>query len=247
MQVSVIVGTHNEVEYIPSLLDNLVAITEAAPFESEIIVVDDHSDHPSILEAFDKHRDKIHVFSHAVNGNFGAHKTYMSSLASAPWILNLDADEAISLDLFCYFKELIDANPDYDAYAIPRVNLIDDLPLWYVKEWGCSVTSFPEISSVHHKPVATDQLALWVNYGLIQSETGSDIVIRDPVVAWPDYQVRLYKADPAIVWSKVVHEQLTGYKNLGVLPPELEYALWHQKTFDRQRAQNLSYSSMSTL
>jgi glycosyltransferase involved in cell wall biosynthesis len=244
MQVSVIVGTHNEFEYIPTLLDNLVEMVNAAPFESEIIVVDDNSDHPSILKSFEQYRNQIQVFSHAVNGNFGAHKTYMSSLASAPWILNLDADEAISLDLFCYFKELIDANPDYDAYAIPRVNLIDDLPLWYVKEWGCSITSFPEISSVHQKPVAPDQLALWHAYGLIQTETDTEMVIRDPVVAWPDHQVRLYKADLAIVWTKVVHEQLTGYKNLGVLPSQLEYALWHQKTFARQHAQNTSYSAM---
>ena len=63
-------------------------------------------------------------------------------------------------------------------------------------------------------------------------------------VNFPDYQMRLYKNDENIKWTKPVHEQLTGYKQFGRLPTNEEFCLWHPKTIERQEEQNKFYSTI---
>ena len=63
-------------------------------------------------------------------------------------------------------------------------------------------------------------------------------------VNWPDYQMRMYKNKPEIVWKNKVHEVLTGYKSSGYLPSEETYALYHPKTIAKQEKQNNYYSTL---
>jgi len=76
-------------------------------------------------------------------------------------------------------------------------------------------------------------------------------------INWPDYQVRLYRNLPRLVWSGTVHETLSGITRLWPLPdkeirtdtgeatthPPL-YFLKHPKTIERQERQNSLYAAM---
>lgn len=63
-------------------------------------------------------------------------------------------------------------------------------------------------------------------------------------INFPDYQWRIYKNDPKIVWINKVHERLSGFKTYAALPEYMEYCLLHHKTIDRQERQNNFYDKL---
>jgi glycosyltransferase involved in cell wall biosynthesis len=52
---------------------------------------------------------------------YAAQKNFASELASHPWILSLDADEAVSEELEADILELRRDGPRFDAYSMPRM------------------------------------------------------------------------------------------------------------------------------
>lgn len=63
-------------------------------------------------------------------------------------------------------------------------------------------------------------------------------------INWPDYQTRICKNIPTIMWSGKVHERLVGYKLITNLPAEESWCLYHLKSFAKQLQQNELYSSL---
>jgi len=63
-------------------------------------------------------------------------------------------------------------------------------------------------------------------------------------INFPDYQWRIYRNAPEIVWQNKVHEVLTGYKTVSHLPTEAEFCLIHEKTIERQVKQNTYYNTL---
>ena len=63
-------------------------------------------------------------------------------------------------------------------------------------------------------------------------------------INYPDYQMRIYKNQDTIRWTKSVHEQLIGYKAFTKLPDDYSnLCLWHPKDIDKQEKQNKFYDS----
>ena len=63
-------------------------------------------------------------------------------------------------------------------------------------------------------------------------------------VNWPDYQGRIWRNRPNIMWKNKVHEVLTGYKEHTFLPQEEEFCFYHPKDIDRQEKQNQFYETI---
>jgi len=63
-------------------------------------------------------------------------------------------------------------------------------------------------------------------------------------VNFPDYQSRLYRKRPNILWEKPVHETIVGYKEYTYLPAEKGWAMIHDKEIDKQEKQNEFYVSI---
>jgi len=63
-------------------------------------------------------------------------------------------------------------------------------------------------------------------------------------INFPDYQWRIYKNDPKIVWINKVHERLSGFNTYANLPAAMEYCILHHKTIDRQEKQNNFYDKL---
>lgn len=61
-------------------------------------------------------------------------------------------------------------------------------------------------------------------------------------INWPDYQWRIYKNSPKIVWEGKVHEVPKGYLKYAILPNGLH--LIHHKTIEKQRKQIDLYSTI---
>ena len=63
-------------------------------------------------------------------------------------------------------------------------------------------------------------------------------------VNFPDYQGRIWRNRPNILWKNPVHEVLTGYKEHTFLPEEEEFCFYHHKEIDRQEKQNNLYEDI---
>ena len=63
-------------------------------------------------------------------------------------------------------------------------------------------------------------------------------------VNFRDYQGRIWRNRPNILWKNKVHEILTGYKEHTYLPAEEEFCFYHPKDIDRQEKQNEKYSNI---
>jgi hypothetical protein len=62
-------------------------------------------------------------------------------------------------------------------------------------------------------------------------------------INYPDFQGRLYRNKPEIVWKSKVHEYIIGYQTYTYLYEE-DYRLVHSKTIQRQEKQNQLYSTL---
>ena len=63
-------------------------------------------------------------------------------------------------------------------------------------------------------------------------------------VNWPDYQGRIWRNRPNILWKNKVHEVLTGYKEHTYLPMEEQFCFYHPKDIDREEKQNEFYETI---
>ena len=63
-------------------------------------------------------------------------------------------------------------------------------------------------------------------------------------VNFPDYQGRIWRNRPNIMWKNKVHEVLEGYREHAFLPKEEDFCFYHHKTIDRQEKQNEFYNTI---
>lgn len=121
MKLSVVVPVKNEEGDLPRLLDSL-------DFADEVIIIDTGSSDKSV-EIAKKHGAK--VVSRTFE-NFAQIRNYGSGVASNDWILAIDADNEVPLEL----AREIDSLPDVPAaYKIGRINIIWDKPILHA-DWG---------------------------------------------------------------------------------------------------------------
>jgi hypothetical protein len=62
------------------------------------------------------------------------------------------------------------------------------------------------------------------------------------IVNWPDPQSRLFRNVPHIKWERRLHEKIEGAKVFSHLPPVYEYAIYHNKTIEKQIETNIRYN-----
>ena len=126
-------------------------------------------------------------------------------------------------------------NGDYifqiDADELPHCDLIANLPSVLENNPDNEVYLVPRVNTV--EGLTNEHISKWrwnVN------DKGW--------VNWPDYQGRIWRNRPNIMWKNPVHEVLTGYKEHTYLPAEEEFCFYHPKDIDRQEKQNEFYGTI---
>jgi glycosyltransferase involved in cell wall biosynthesis len=113
-KISVVINTLNEEKNLPR------ALASVKNFADEIVVVDMRSGDRTI-EIATKFGAK--VFGHERAGYVEPARNFAISKATGEWILVLDADEELGLNLRKELKNIV-KNPKADYYRIPRKNII---------------------------------------------------------------------------------------------------------------------------
>jgi len=118
MEISAVIITYNEERRLEDALKSLAGVV------SEIVVVDCSSTDETVKIA---RRFTDRVFERAWT-NFADQKNFANGKAAHPWILSLDADERVSPELRKELLDLRTAEPDVDAFSIPR-------QVYYLGRW----------------------------------------------------------------------------------------------------------------
>jgi len=220
MKISYLVGVHNEAVELKFLLDTLIPNIVTNHPTDEIVILDDYSTEQNTVDILNwtNQFSFIKIVQNHLNGDFGSHKTVGSRACSGDYIVNFDADEYPSAGLLENLHLLIESNPSIELYLVPRVNIVRGITEDDGQRWGWHVGRIAEFGDL-------------------------------PIVNWPsgDYQARIYKNDSRIHWYKKVHESVTGHTTVAKLPTEIDCAIIHDKTIDKQKKQNMLYSKMTAL
>jgi len=135
MTISYAILTHNEGEYIETLLSFLTTHKRA---EDEIVVVDDFSDDESTKAILAKYKDQITLQYRVFDGD-ATQKNYLNSLCNKDYILQLDADELVGEEFIKMLPELLDLNNTVDLFIMPRINTVEGLTAEWANKWRWNV------------------------------------------------------------------------------------------------------------
>ncbi len=123
-KISVIIITGNEENNIRDCL-------KSVSWADEIIVVDSESIDSTVLIA-KEFTEKVYIRKWE---GFASQKTYALNLANNEWILSLDADERVTVELAKELEDLDLAKSDFDSFKIHRENYFLGKKITYCG-WG---------------------------------------------------------------------------------------------------------------
>jgi glycosyltransferase involved in cell wall biosynthesis len=215
MKISYLVTCKNETLELLQLIEKLKTHIDFVAPNDEVVVLDDFSDNEDTKKILAKAKSYgFTVVQHALNKNFAEHKNYGSKRCVGDFVCQIDADEYLFPNLLNNMHEIIDSNPTVELYRVPRVNIVRGATDNDARNWGWHISKLPEFGDL-------------------------------PIINWNsgDYQSRIYKNSLRIQWHKPLHETIIGASIVAHLPKEVDYAIIHDKTIDRQRAQNIRYNT----
>ena len=214
MKISYLVTCKNETLELLELIEKLKTHLDFNAPNDEVVILDDFSDNEDTKKILAKAKSYgFSIIQHALNKNFAEHKNYGGKRCIGDYIVQLDADEYLWPEFLMNMQELLRSNPTVELYRVPRVNIVRGATAQDAAMWGWHLSKLPEFG---------DQPIINWNHG--------------------DYQSRIYKNSLKIQWSKPLHETITGAEYVSNLPKEVDWAIIHDKTIDRQRAQNAFYN-----
>lgn len=221
-----------------NLGDEIIILIDSGNFKSEEI--------KNWLDTYNStslYNIKIHLSE--FKGDFAKHKNLLNSYCSCDYIFQIDADELPPDTLIRQLPKIIETYPSVDLYYVPRINIVENITLDYVKSqrWNISkLDTFVDGKNIEN--VSNGSLDLLTHYNLIISNDNSFVEYYEPIVNLWDYQSRIYKNSSNIEWVGNVHETIKGSKQHVMLPANESYALYHYKSFEKQQAQNNFYESL---
>lgn len=214
MKISYLITCHNETKELLDLIEKFKShIHNNAP-NDEVVILDDFSTNEDTKKIlYTANTYGFTVVQHALNKNFAEHKNHGSKRCVGDYIVQLDADEYLWPSFLENMRELLESNPTVELYRVPRVNIVRGATPQDAAMWGWDLSRLPEFGEV-------------------------------PIVNWShgDYQSRIYKNSLKIQWHKPLHETIVGAEFVSQLPREVEWSIIHDKTIERQKAQNTFYN-----
>lgn len=170
MKLSYLITCSSEtttLENLLSRLDNFIGDNN----DEIVIVVDKPSKETSDILCNWTRIPKINVYEHDLNNNYSEHKNWGASRCKGDFIFQIDGDELPTEILLLNLKDIIESNPEIEAFWIPRINDFRGVTNEHAKQWGWRLT--PSTSIVHEKIIDanSEEYKFLKNNGYILEET----------------------------------------------------------------------------
>jgi glycosyltransferase involved in cell wall biosynthesis len=196
MKLSYAILTKNEGPYIAQLLSSIPKRAN-----TEIVIVDDFSDDPVTLSILDAWSNAVTIHKHSLNDNFAQQKNFLNSKCSGEWILNLDADEHLTEELYEYIFEIIEDEPTFEAAWFPRLNKVYGITDDHIRKWHWTVTHIEHVGDVIQWP--DYQCRLYRNLPDIKWERA----VHEKLTGFKTYTVFPAEPEYAIIHNKTIDRQ----------------------------------------
>ena len=245
IKISYAIPVWNEHEELERLLNKLIGHLGDG---DEIIIQGDQgkvTDEVHTVIKAHEHISKIMYIEYPLNSNFANFKNNLISECNGDYIFLIDADEFPHEYLLEALKEILSLNPNVNAYAVPRLNVVNGITPEYITQCGWVNRTLPILDSYSLKCLTE------LNVEIYDDGVGKYVQLINPF----DYQVRIIRNYENIRYSGTVHERI-NVDGLGMFPTTTEhstnryyndfsYCLFHIKDFERQKRQNNFYSTIS--
>lgn len=218
MKISYLVTCSSETTTLQTLLKKLFDYKN----DDQIVIVRDsdcsNKETINIIENIASDKPNVGVLQHPLNADYGTHKNWGTQQCSGDYIFQIDGDELPpDTILGDNLKLIIEANSGTELIFVPRINDYKGVTEIHARQWGWRLSPSPSYEN-------------------------------RPIVNWPDYQGRIFKNVPdRIKWDRKLHEKIEGHNQYSFLPAEEEYALYHDKTIEKQLETNLRYNKVFTV
>lgn len=218
MKISYLITCGNETDTLTRLLKTIQAVL--IENDELVILMDqkyaDEKNETHTILGAFHHCFGGRLLTHPLDNNYGAHKNYGIQHCEGDFIWQLDGDE-------------------FPPETLLGENLHD------IIESNSAAEAFAVPRINDFRGVAEQHAKQW-GWKLVNSPT-----YHRPIVNWPDYQLRIFKREfPRISFLRRLHEKIEGYNSYVCLPSEEEYAIYHEKTIEKQIETNLRYNKAFT-
>jgi glycosyltransferase involved in cell wall biosynthesis len=179
--ISYAILVSDEYEEFNRLIGQLVKLKNE---DDEIVVVLDSSNtNEQVKNILLTNRTFITYYERNLDGDFSGQKNFLYEKCNGDYIINLDADEIITSEFIDNVKAIIDANPDIEAYWVPRWNEVRGITDNHVKAWGWKLDSLNRINwpdlqmriiknipSIRWSGIVHEQMVGYKNYAIFPLE-----------------------------------------------------------------------------
>lgn len=176
MNLSVVIITKNEEE-------NIEKCIKSVKFADEIIVIDDFSEDKTVSIAS---KLGAKVWKHALSDDFASQRNFGMEKAGGAWILFLDADERVSVELADEIKEKITSqNIHAEGFYIRRLDFI----------WG-EYLKYGEIGNIKLLRLVRKNVGKW--HRRVHEEftsLGRTKTLKNPLLHYPHPTIREFVED----------------------------------------------------
>ena len=139
MKISYAITVCNEYEEIQKLIPTLMQNIRE---EDEIVVLFDKKAGTAqvwnYLVDLQK-EDWIKAYPKSFKDHFADWKNQLSKLCTGDYIFQIDADEYPHNSLISQLPHILEANPENEVYAVPRVNTVEGLTNEHIQKWRWNV------------------------------------------------------------------------------------------------------------
>jgi len=141
MKISYAIPVCNEHKEIEKLLPFLF---ENKRKEDQVVVqMDFDNTTDEVVKACEKWESKpsgeYKLIQYSLDKNFAAYKNNLNKNCDGDWIFQVDADEIPHEWLIQALPNILEVNPDIDAYWVPRINTVEGLTQEHIQKWGWRV------------------------------------------------------------------------------------------------------------
>ena len=138
MKISYAITVCNEHKELETLLKFLF---ENKRTDDEVVVqMDNGNATEKVWDVVEKYESKqateYQYHSFALDKNFAAYKNKLNKSCKGDWIFQIDADEIPNEYLIKALPFILEANPDVEAYWVPRVNTVAGITEAHIAKWG---------------------------------------------------------------------------------------------------------------
>ncbi len=193
-------------------LQELLEVLYKYKTDNECIILDDYTDDI----------DTLNVLNNIKQDESGFFKIYQHRLNN-----NYSAHKNFGKDL-CVGKWIF----QIDADEFPSLTLMENLKEIILLNENVDLFWLPRIN---------DFIGVTEKHAETWGWRLSDYEDRK-IVNWPDPQGRLLANLPHLKWERRLHEKVEGARIVSKLPHEFEYAIFHNKTIEKQVKTNLEYN-----